>query len=219
VRFDFDSIEQSMHALIEWDGVWRTYFDATGIIPHTVWYEDLVSDYQGTIEGVLDALGAQPAGGRNPVQPGFRQQADETSAKWVSRFNRLESAKRESTLTALAGLHAGETVYVCTGRVATDRVPRDAVTISVDGAWSPAPASFALLTREHGSIPKADIALPVGQIAIEHSFTVPCLLGTGSAQAVAQRNRLALDNDASPKEMARALAAHLGAARIEMAEV
>jgi LPS sulfotransferase NodH len=219
VRFDYESIEQSMHALIEWDGVWRTYFDATGISPHTVWYEDLVSDYQGTIEGVLDALGTQPASGRKPVQPGFRQQADETSAKWVARFKRLEAAKRESTLAALAGLHAGETVYVCTGRVATDRIPRDAVTISVDGAWSPAPASFALLTRERGSIPKADATLPVGKIAIDHPFTVPCLLGTGSGGAVAQRNRLAVGSDASPKEMARALAVHLGAARIEMAEV
>jgi LPS sulfotransferase NodH len=219
VRFDYESIERSMHALIEWDGVWRTYFDATGISPHTVWYEDLVSDYQGTIEGVLDALGAQRASGRKPVQPGFRQQADETSAKWVARFKRLEAAKRESTLAALAGLHTGDTVYVCTGRVATDRIPRDAVTISVDGAWSPAPASFALLTREHGSIPKADAALPVGKIAIEHPFTVPCLLDTGPAEAVAQRNRLAVASDASPKEMARALAVHLGAARIEMAEV
>ncbi len=131
LRFDFGFIERSMYALVEWDGVWRSYFDATGIDPLTVWYEDLLADQQSAVDQVLDALGIQSPTCVGASEPGFRRQADETSEAWVSRFKRLERAKRESTLAALAGMHSGEVIYVCAGRVRSDRIPRDGVTIAV----------------------------------------------------------------------------------------
>jgi hypothetical protein len=215
VRFDFGFIERSMYALVEWDGVWRSYFDATGIEPLVVWYEELLCDFRDAIDRILDALGVEQPFGMQSLNPGFRRQADETSEAWASRFRRLESAKRESTLAALAGLHAGEAIYVCAGRVAADRIPRDAVTIAVDGSWSPAPASFALVTRKPRSAPSADVVVPVGNVPVEHSFVVHCLLSDGP-DARPVRNRLTVGSDRSPAGIGRTLAAHLGASRIEM---
>ena len=214
VRFDFGFIERSMYALVEWDGVWRSYFDATGIEPVVIWYEDMLSDFRATVDRILDALGVETPDRVPTSNPGFRQQADEISEAWVTRFKRLERAKRESTLEALAGLHAGEVVYVCAGRVAADRIPRNAVTIAVDGAWSPAPASYALLTRSPRSVPFADVAVPVGNVPVEHSFVVRCLLGHGDSSVHVQ-NRLTVGTDTSPVGLGRALAAHLGASGIE----
>jgi trehalose 2-sulfotransferase len=216
LRFDYGFIERSMYSLSEWDGVWRTYFDATDVQPLTVWYEDLVLDYRRSVDRVLDHLGVQPPAGGEVGPPGFRRQADGTSAVWASRFERLESAKRESTLAALAGLHAGETVYICAGPVAVDRVPRDAVTIALDGAWSPAPASYALLTRTPAKPPSANVVVTTGPTAVDHPFVVRCLLDRGSG-GTGRRNRLPVGCDESPRGIALALAEHLGAARIEMA--
>ncbi len=215
LRFDFGLIERSMYSLVEWDGVWRTYFDATGIDPLIVWYEDMLGDYRGTVDRVMRALGVRPEHAVDAVSPGFRRQADRTSQAWVSRFKRLESAKRESTLAGLAGLHAGETIYVCAGRVPSDRIPRDAVTIAVDGSWSPTPASYAVLSRRPSSLPAADVMIPIGRVPAEHSFVVRCLLDSQDGGAPL-RNRLRVEAGASPAEIGRALAAHLGAERIEM---
>ena len=219
LRFDYGFIERSMYSLSDWDGVWRTFFDATGVVPLTVWYEDLVADYRASVDRVLHHLGVQLPDGPEVRQPVFRRQADDTSAVWASRFARLESAKRESTLAALAGLHAGETVYVCAGPVAVDRVPRDAVTIALDGAWSPAPASYALLTRPPAKAPSADVVVTIGPTAIDHPFVVRCLLDRGFGGTTACRNRLPVGCDETPRGIALAFAAHLGAARIEMAGV
>ena len=215
LRFDFGFIERSMYALVEWDGVWRTYFDATGIAPLTIWYEDLLADHRSTVDRILHYLGVQSQATLTSMRPAFRRQADETSEAWVTRFRRLESAKRESTLAAFAGLHAGEVIYVCAGRVVADRIPRDAITIAVDGSWSPRPASYALLTRKPQSVPSADVVMPIGSVDVEHPFVVRCLLDRKSGGSAAQ-NRLTVEDGRSAPEIGRALAAHLGASRIEM---
>ena len=139
LRFDFGFIERSMYALVEWDGVWRTFFDATGIDPLTVWYEDLLADHASTVDRILDYLGVEPQTILTGKGPQFRRQADETSEAWVARFRRLESAKRESTLAAFAGMHAGEVIYVCTGRVVADRVPATQSPLRSTDAGRPRP--------------------------------------------------------------------------------
>ena len=219
LRFDFRSIERSMHDLTEWDGVWRTHFDATSVKPHIVWYEDLLDDYQGTTRRLLDHLGVDQTSRPPVVHPRFRRQADTTSDTWVSRFALLETAKRESTLASLADLHKGEPVYVSSGRAPTDRIPRDAITICVNDSWSPSPASFVLLTRRPARVPRADVVLTVGDLKVEHPFVVPCLLDEGNARHRALRNTLSVRPDASPLEVAQAFADHLGAVHIEMAGV
>lgn len=216
--FDYASIERAVFALSTWDGVWRWFFDQTGVEPVTVWYEDLVADRTATIERVLVELGFGPSSPSGVTGPTFRRQADGTSAAWKRRYDRLEVVRREATFAALAGVHAGETVYVCTGGADAPQaqVPRDAVTITVDGAAGPKPASFALLTRRPARAPEADVVVTVGRFPVSHSFVVPCLVPTTTAAHFA-RNTLAADASATPTELAAALAAHLGATRVEYA--
>jgi len=68
-------------------------------------------------------------------------------------------------------------------------------------------------------VPWADVVLSVNGFAVEHSFVVPCLLERAPHGAHRSRNRLTVGDDASPSDIARALAEHLGAARIEMVGV
>ncbi|MDQ6784314.1 MAG: Stf0 sulfotransferase family protein [Actinomycetota bacterium] len=216
LRFDYQFIETSMYSLAAWDGVWRTYFDATGIVPVTVWYEDLVSDNHGSVERVIDHLGLGQDVECGGNAPGFRRQADGISAAWAAGFSRLHSAKREGTLAALAGMYAGETVYVCASNLPLDRVPRDAITIAVDGAASPQPASFALLTRSPTINPVAGVVVTIGPVSVHHSFVVRLLIDRQSPEAAVSRNRLAVGNDGGATDIAIALATHLGAGRIEV---
>ena len=72
---------------------------------------------------VLDYLGLSPAEGWTLPPPTFRRQADDISALWHRRYERLEAVKREATFAALAGLHGGETIWVCSGRVPVERPP------------------------------------------------------------------------------------------------
>jgi hypothetical protein len=57
--------------------------------------------------------------------------------------------------------------------------------------------------------------VPVGNVPVEHSFVVHCLLSDGP-DARPVRNRLTVGSDRSPAGIGRTLAAHLGASRIEM---
>jgi hypothetical protein len=225
VRFDFEAIDRSIDTLTRWDAEWRTFFDAAGVEPVTIWYEDLLEDSRGCVDRVLAAVGAT-AIGASAVRSGspsatekvtglagFRKQGDEISVAWASRFRRLDAVKLESNLSALAGLHSGEVVYLCAGNEVAQRLPRDAVTISVDGAWSPAPASFALLTTSPTSVSPADVVVSTGRFALDCPFVIRVRAGSGSAK---NGNVLAVTGDASPVEIGRALAEHLGAARIEM---
>ncbi len=217
LRFNYQFIERAMYSLSDWDGVWRTYFDATGITPVTVWYEDLVADSQGTIDRVLAHLGVDRTATHAAEQRKFRRQSDGTSAAWALRFAKLNSVKRESTLAAFAGLQAGETVYVCASGLPPDRLPHDAITISVDGAASPAPASYSLLTRTPVTDPEAGVALATGPVTVNHPFLVRFLLDRELPGRAPHRNRLTVSDGARAADIAIAFARHLGAGRIEMA--
>jgi LPS sulfotransferase NodH len=75
--------------------VWEDHFDRHGVAPHTVVYEDLVTDYEAGLLGCLDFLrvGA-PA---SVPAPGIRRQADELTEQWVERFLRDRRAERPAS--------------------------------------------------------------------------------------------------------------------------
>jgi LPS sulfotransferase NodH len=62
---------------------WNAFFAAHGIDPIRVTYEDLATDYESTVRGLLDALGHH----ETPVPaPTVKRQADATNAEWATRF-------------------------------------------------------------------------------------------------------------------------------------
>jgi trehalose 2-sulfotransferase len=215
IRFDFGAIDRAMQLLIDWDGEWRTYFDALGLDPLTVWYEDLLSNPRACVARVLDAIGLP--GGPEPSQEyGFRRQADEFSVVWTDRFNRLAAARLESTISALAGLHDRETVYVLGATDSSARVPVDAITISVDPVPSTlaSRASFALLTKPSPT-PAADVVVTNGRFRVDHPFVVRFRTDPGVDPGLSS-NALIAPSECEPFELARAFARHLGATKVEM---
>ncbi len=60
VRFDFEWIDRAIESLTRWDAEWRTFFDAAGVEPLTIWYEDLLEDSRGCVDQVLAALRVEP---------------------------------------------------------------------------------------------------------------------------------------------------------------
>ena len=61
------------------DRGWETLIDAAGLVVHTVWYEDLVADYEGSCRAVLLHLGLDEAGTHIPPPP-ISRQADARNA-------------------------------------------------------------------------------------------------------------------------------------------
>ena len=64
---------------------WAGWFDAQGIAPHEVTYEELAEDPTRTAHGVLDHLGLTMPPGRHLVV-GHRRLADQLNADWITRF-------------------------------------------------------------------------------------------------------------------------------------
>lgn len=84
-HYDDGELLRAWQVLREGTSAWNGYFRARGITPIRVWYEDLASDYEGTITGLLEALGFQEV----PVPPPIhRRQADAVNAQWIAAFRR-----------------------------------------------------------------------------------------------------------------------------------
>jgi trehalose 2-sulfotransferase len=68
------------------DRNWRDFFRAHEIQPLDVAYEDLVADFQGTLAGVLEFLGAGSATDVGAVSPRLARQSDELSEVWLEEY-------------------------------------------------------------------------------------------------------------------------------------
>ena len=84
-HYDDGALLRTWQALRDGTSEWNGYFRSHRITPIRVWYEDLASDYEGTITGLLEALGFQDV----PVPPPIhRRQADAVNAQWIAAFRR-----------------------------------------------------------------------------------------------------------------------------------
>ncbi len=89
-RFDFEQIDGLYHLARVHDGAWRRWFDAQGIDPYRVTYEQLAAAPERIGCEVLAALGITPQpGGRVDVPPELARQADEVNAAWGARYRQL----------------------------------------------------------------------------------------------------------------------------------
>jgi LPS sulfotransferase NodH len=86
LEFDFDLITQSVARLVEEEDMWRRYFDANGIDPLVLYYEDLVIDPDSSVRSVFELLKVQLPSGLPARRPSFRPQADGTTASWLTRY-------------------------------------------------------------------------------------------------------------------------------------
>jgi len=89
-RFDRDAITRIMRTIDEHNAGWEGWFEAYGIQPHRIRYEDLSADPSAVTHGVLDHLGlgaALPAG--RQLTPSHRRQADRLNEEWIARYRLL----------------------------------------------------------------------------------------------------------------------------------
>lgn len=90
-RFDFDQIDHLYSRILEGEAGWRAHFDASGVEPLQILYEELVDDYEGTALRVLDYLGVSPL---TPLLWGERwmvRQATGLNDEWVGRYLEIKN--------------------------------------------------------------------------------------------------------------------------------
>lgn len=81
--YDADQIAQFYARIPPENAAWDSYLTALGASPIQVTYEELDSDYEGTIRRVLDAIGAIEV----EVPPRqLSRQADHLNTEWAERF-------------------------------------------------------------------------------------------------------------------------------------
>jgi LPS sulfotransferase NodH len=54
--FDFTFIDNLYNLILEREAGWQTFFEASGVQPFKVVYEELVEAYEETVLGILDYL-------------------------------------------------------------------------------------------------------------------------------------------------------------------
>jgi LPS sulfotransferase NodH len=85
-EFDGYAIARMETALVKKDLQWQTYFQDNDIAPFVVHYEDLATDYAGTIVSVLKWLGIPKADGIVVPPPRLKRQSDARNEAWLARY-------------------------------------------------------------------------------------------------------------------------------------
>jgi LPS sulfotransferase NodH len=83
--YDADQIAAFVDEIHEHNAAWEAWFDAEGITPHRVRYEDLDADNAGVTAGILAFLGLQLPPG-HAIVPRHKRQADHVNREWIQRF-------------------------------------------------------------------------------------------------------------------------------------
>jgi len=90
--YDDDQIAQLYSRIQPENDAWDAYLAARGASPIHVTYEELDSDYEGTVRRVLDAIGA--TGIEVPPRQ-LSRQADHLNAEWAERFRATLSQSQD----------------------------------------------------------------------------------------------------------------------------
>ena len=84
-RFDYDEVDGYVKLVHEHNAAWHEWFDASGIVPLRVLYEEVVADMAGATNAILQFMGLDLFPG--PVgTAGTRKQADEINDEWARRY-------------------------------------------------------------------------------------------------------------------------------------
>jgi trehalose 2-sulfotransferase len=96
-RFDATQIGRLLDELRRYEAAWQNYFDAAGIVPLTVTYEELTNSYRPTIRRILKFLRVENAG-LPLAAPRLRKQANDLSIEWMSRYYALTASSDRAGL-------------------------------------------------------------------------------------------------------------------------
>jgi LPS sulfotransferase NodH len=88
--FDYHVINSLVQEIEEHEAAWQHYFDANGIQPFTVVYEDFVHTYYETALYILRYLNISYPENLVFAERRMKQQADALSEEWVQRYYQLQ---------------------------------------------------------------------------------------------------------------------------------
>ncbi len=81
-RQDVPELLRVAGTIQEHDAAWQSWFDAQGVRPHQVTYDELVHDPRATVEAVAAHLAVDVPPDWRPASP-HRRQADRTNERWA----------------------------------------------------------------------------------------------------------------------------------------
>jgi LPS sulfotransferase NodH len=91
-EFDPYAIARMERYLVQADIGWQAFFHENLIEPRVIYYEDLASDYAGTILGILKWLGT-PSAEAFQIRPArLRRQSNERNEEWLVRYAAFKNA-------------------------------------------------------------------------------------------------------------------------------
>jgi LPS sulfotransferase NodH len=100
LQYSHRAIAHLVWQLEQHDREWREFFDASGITPHVVVYEELAKHYEQTAIDIVRALGVKPSDVPVFAERRLARQADDLSERWVKRFRSEVSESEESRTMA-----------------------------------------------------------------------------------------------------------------------
>jgi LPS sulfotransferase NodH/putative sterol carrier protein len=90
---NFDEVDEWVKVFGEQESKWRDFFARNNLSAYELTYEDLVTDYQATVLGVLDYLGLMPHAGLQLPAPRLEKQSDDLTERAVATYmNRMREA-------------------------------------------------------------------------------------------------------------------------------
>lgn len=90
--FNFTEIQAMKDKLTAWEYYWHTCFKSIGVVPYEILYEDMVQDFHGTLESLLDYLSIDYSDMPKMPKLSLSKQADDITERWVELYHREKSS-------------------------------------------------------------------------------------------------------------------------------
>ena len=84
-HYDYQAILHCLRRISNEESQWSKYIEMEGVSPMTVWYEDLVAEYETVVGECLRFIGVEEDEGEIP-EPGIRRQSTRRNEEWAERF-------------------------------------------------------------------------------------------------------------------------------------
>jgi len=174
---NLDEVDEWIHVFGEQESKWHEFFARNNLTAHEVVYENLVSDYQATVVGVLDYLGLMPGAGLRLHSPRLEKQSDDLTERAVATYM--------SRMHRAAASHAGNRTKASVTRTTDSQPGKDS---QVDVELNTPDEAFRGLDRRL-RLPRASLADTTASYLFElsgqggGSFHVLVTDGRGSAGA------------------------------------
>ena len=91
--FDFEFIDQLYNLVLEGEAGWQSFFEACGVKPFRVEYEELVDAYEPTALRILDYLNVSYPKNLVFGERKLQKQADALNEMWVQKYIQMKQAK------------------------------------------------------------------------------------------------------------------------------